>query len=514
MRIPLLFVTLALVAQAHFTFIVPDADRKSARLFMSEKLMPDDAVDAKIAKSAKLFVRDSNGHDTPLELTLASDALRMQIPGSGGAQAIHGLVDLGVTTTRGPKPFLLLYHPKTLLAGTQALIGDEQVVEMIPQGEPGNVSLKLIARGKPLAGSEITVILPGGAESKVKTNAEGVAGPFPQTGRFGAWARFWEDGKGQRDGVAYEQVRHYATLVFDAYPKVASTKPLPQATSSFGAATTDGRWLYVYGGHVSKTHTYSTESVSGKFARFDLQSHAWEELPAGPGLQGMNLVAHKGSIYRVGGMEPRNAPGTKQDNHSIADVARFDPASKKWTTLPPLPEARSSHDVAVIGETLFVTGGWNMRGAEPSAWAKTTYALDLKTAAKWEPLPQPFERRAFISAVHDRKLYVIGGITPSGAVSTDVDIYDPSAKSWSKGPKLPGPDITGFAPAAVEHNGSLYVSVGDGRLLRMHGNEWELVANSTPRLAHRMVSDGKNLLIAGGAAKGNNLDLIESVAVN
>jgi N-acetylneuraminic acid mutarotase len=314
--------------------------------------------------------------------------------------------------------------------------------------------------------------------------------------------------------VSYEQVRHYATLVFDVLPKASSAlAPLPQATSSFGAALASNRWLYVYGGHVEPTHTYSTASVSGKFSRLDLQSRQWLELPGGPGLQGMNLVEHRGLIYRVGGMAPRNAPGEKQDNHSVADVARFDPSSNAWTPLPAMPEPRSSHDVTVIGDTLIVVGGWNMKGAQPTQWAKTALLLNLATGGQWEAVTQPFERRAFITAAHSGKLYVIGGITPSGAVSTDVDIFDPETKSWTKGPSLPGPNMRGFAPAAAVHNGALYISVSDGAVFRLQKDRWEEAASSTPRLAHRMVSDGKQLFILGGAAKGKNFDLIESISL-
>lgn len=83
--------------------------------------------------------------------------------------------------------------------------------------------------------------------------------------------------------------------------------PLPVAVSSFGAAVADG-YVYVYGGHAGKTHEYSTESVSHKFFRLKLDDpKVWEELPGGPGLQGLALVAYKDKIYRVGGMQPRNA---------------------------------------------------------------------------------------------------------------------------------------------------------------------------------------------------------------
>ena len=68
--------------------------------------------------------------------------------------------------------------------------------------------------------------------------------------------------------------------------------PLPQVFSSFGAATAGG-YAYVYGGHVGKTHGYSTETSTGLFRRLSLTKPqaGWEELPAGDKCQGLTLVA-------------------------------------------------------------------------------------------------------------------------------------------------------------------------------------------------------------------------------
>ena len=46
-----------------------------------------------------------------------------------------------------------------------------------------------------------------------------------------------------------------------AAPRATVLAALPEPTSSFGAAAADG-WLYVFGGHVSPTHAYSTAAVS------------------------------------------------------------------------------------------------------------------------------------------------------------------------------------------------------------------------------------------------------------
>ncbi len=291
---------------------------------------------------------------------------------------------------------------------------------------------------------------------------------------------------------------------------------LPQATSSFGAIAA-GDWLYVYGGHIVPTHDYSTAAVSGRFDRINLAGgKAWESLPAGPGLQGMNLAARHGKIYRVGGMDPRNKPDEKADVHSVTTAACFDPATGAWSPLAALPVARSSHDLVVIADKLYAVGGWTMRGQQGNDWLDTMHVLDLSSEqAEWQSIKQPFERRALTAACHQNKLYVLGGFDEGNEARRQVDIYDPASNAWSQGPELPKPDLNGFAPAACAHQGRLYVSVGDGTLYRLSEDAagWERVATSTPRIVHRLVSHGDRIYILGGAAKGGNLDLVETVTI-
>ncbi len=297
------------------------------------------------------------------------------------------------------------------------------------------------------------------------------------------------------------------------FPVVERIATLPEGTSSFGAAVADG-WLYVYGGHVVRTHSYSTEAVSGRFNRLNLATSAWETLPAGPPLQGMNLVAHGGKIYRVGGMQPQNAPGTPQDIRSVTDVARFDPQTGRWEALPPLPLARSSHDVVVVGNTLFVVGGWNLKGGAPTEWPDSMELLDLTAAAPaWHRTPQPFRRRALTAAARDGKVHVLGGFDDKSQVVHGVSIYDVAAGTWSSGPTLPGGAMSGFGPAACVAGNQLYVSVDDGGLHRLGAGAWEPVGRGTPRIVHRCVPSAGRILVLGGAYNGDNSNLVEGIAI-
>ena len=296
--------------------------------------------------------------------------------------------------------------------------------------------------------------------------------------------------------------------------KAAELPPLPAAVSSFGAVATDG-YLYVYGGHAGKTHNYDTKSVLGTFHRVKLDGGTkWEELPGGPILQGLNLTAHKGKVYRVGGMQPKNAPGEGSDNHSLTSCARFDPKTGKWEDVAALPAGRSSHDVVTVGDKLVVVGGWQMKGKdEKAAWHDTALVLDLAAAKpEWKSIPQPFKRRALTAAVLGEKVYVLAGLGAEGS-DKRVDVLDVATGKWSEGPAIPGGDRVAFSPAACTANGKLILNTSEGPLYRLNtaGDGWDKVGTAAKsRMVARLVPSGTDrVVLIGGASPGGNVDALE-----
>jgi hypothetical protein len=546
---------LAVPARAHFVFVVPDDRGLRAEVVFSESLDADPDVDDAPLETMVLAGRSPDGRTTPLPVRGRDTGSSIDLP--GGVTSVAGRLDYGVMARGGAEPFLLVYHPRAILGdpfAAAAQPADDPTPRITPRGTPGAVQFLVEAAGRPVADADVTVILPDGAQEKVKTGPDGLSPTFAARGRYGAWARHVERVAGEHAGKPYAQVRHYPTIVCmipdttaadaeeaddepaDAAPRPTAPAtrspttllpPLPEASSSLGAVASDG-FLYVYGGHIAPVHTYSTEAVSGRFHRLALraagagdgtaaQPAVWEELAAGPRLQGMNLAAHGGRIYRVGGMDPRNAPGEEADNFSIASAACFDPAAGRWIDLPPLPEPRSSHDLVVLGDTLYAVGGWNMLGADGGEeWCETMAALDLTAATpEWRSIPQPFTRRALIATAFQDRLWVIGGFTDMEEVSTQVDVFDPATGTWGRGPNLPAGSFNGFAPAACVAGGRLLVSVADGSLLALdaEAGAWETVARTSPRIVHRMVPTPGGVILVGGAAGKDNLDRVERVAL-
>ncbi|MCX6856114.1 MAG: PQQ-binding-like beta-propeller repeat protein [Verrucomicrobia bacterium] len=275
---------------------------------------------------------------------------------------------------------------------------------------------------------------------------------------------------------------------------------LPLPVASFGAAATENGSVYIYGGHSGTRHKYNRDEVHGDFFHWQAGMAEWEALAKDEPAQGASLVATEKGVIRIGGMAAKNAKGEKQDLWSSETAARYDMADKQWHALPKLPERRSSHDSIVIGETLYVIGGWALLGDSDLKWHNTYLTLDLaKSDATWQTHKQPFECRALAVHFIGTKLYAIGGMDSDEDIVTLVSVLDTATSQWTEGPKLPSDKLGGFGFAAVSHEGRLFASGAAGVLLELRDSGWTpLVKLQHPRFFHRLVSGGKGKLIALG----------------
>lgn len=442
---------------------------------------------------------------------------------------------------------LLQYHAKHVCGtGVDALkaagTSKELRLEIVPQLKDSEVELTVLWDGKPLADVEVSVMEGKSEPNDLKTDAEGKVRFKPkEQGLVGVLANTMEkDKSGELDGKKYKGVWHYASLTFDlsggeeaakedakkshaksGQPKHTNSEvlpPLPEPVASFGAVVLDG-WLYVYGGHTGEEHEHSAANLSQHFRRIQLDGgKEWQELPMQTPVQGFPLVTHGGKVYRVGGLNIRNATTKdEEDLHSTDEFAEYDPATNQWTALASLPAARSSHNAVVIGDKLYVVGGWRLEGKSPGTWEPDALVYDFtKPEAGWQKLPTPeFKRRALGAGVWEGKLVALGGMDEKNKVSMNVDIFDPQTETWSKGPKLPGAGMAGFGVSAWNLNGDLYECGMRGKLYRLNreGTAWEEAGRvETPRFFHQLVPAPKEgLMVVGGACDEGHLASIERV---
>jgi hypothetical protein len=515
---------------AHFPWLAVD-DQGRALLFFGES--PEERTYHTPEAIAEAMVFALGGDAKPAQLDLAIVEEDDYI-GRRSAKPIAKDAALEMTCEYGLYHGMLLTYYARHLPGADAAAWEKAgaakdlklSVAAKPSKEGDGVTLAVAWDGKPLKDAGVTLADASGESQEGKTDDRGeVTFKKVADGLVGVTANFVEEVKGEVDGKEYHSAGHYATLTFqngkqttakDAVAKGAATD-LPEPVASFGGAVADG-WLYLYSGHIGGEHEHSKENLSQSFRRKEIGGKEWEELPMETPLQGLPLVAHGGKLYRVGGLSARNAEGEDEDIHSVAEFSCFDPATKKWTALAPLPEARSSHDAVVIGDTLYVIGGWKLAGSSKGTWLDTAWSFDLtKPDGAWQALPSPnFHRRALAVAEWNSKAVALGGMNEDRKISRDVNALDLKTGEWSKLAELPGEGMDGFGVSAWNLDGKLYASGTQDSLFRLSddGAKWEPIAElEQPRFFHRLLPGKPGMLLAvGGASEEGHLADIEELS--
>lgn len=509
-----------LTGQAHFLWLRPDAKGTDAKVhvYFGEAAEPDDPALLDRVIKAEVWSLGGRGGAQALTLTKTGDDLAAPLSGAAASSTLILRHQYGVVA-KGGAPFLLNYLAKAYpfpLSGSWRAVGDTErlPLEVTPKLDRDKVVLLVTWQGKPLADSAVHITGAGLNEAiEGTTNAEGqFACALPQTGLFSIRAKHVEVKEGELDGKAYKEVRYYSTLTLPyAAPQLApmaqNWPPLPKGTTSFGGAVV-GSSMYVYGGNYGSAHEYANEEQSGDLWRLDLaKSNSWEKVAEGPRLQGLAMVEHRGQLYRIGGFTAMNKAGEEQNLRSQADFAKFDLQSGKWTELPNLPEPRSSHDAAVIGDTVYVVGGWNMQGGGSSShWHTTAWACDLSaTKLEWKPVASPdFTRRALSLVNWNGKLLCIGGMSQNGGPTTETAVFDPAKNEWSHGPALVGGGMEGFGSSAFFVKDDVYATTMSGAIQRLKkdATAWELLGQlQHPRFFHRVLPwQGSKLVVIGGSS--------------
>lgn len=281
---------------------------------------------------------------------------------------------------------------------------------------------------------------------------------------------------------------------------------LPAPVTSFGAAAW-GEHLYVLGGYRGESHHYTAEGQSASLGRLHVATGAWEEL-AGleRGLQSAALVAHEGTLVRVGGLYAQHSPEDAADAadrlRSTDEVARYDIASGRWSSLPALPAPRSSHMAAVLDGVLYVAGGWDLDHDPATArWATTVEALDLRnTDAGWRSIEAPFRLRGVGVAAAAGRLVIVGGMDPIGVPQRVTHLFDPRDASWTRGPELPASPF-GAAAAAVGNDVVVTGMDGGVHVLEPGQAAWRSAGSVLfPRFFHQNVAVAGQVFAIGGTA--------------
>jgi len=523
---------------AHFLFVIaPQANENEFAVVFGEGPEPDDPEYLKKFSDPKATLIDADGTSEVVNLELRDDRLVGKIPEGLNPSRILVQANWGLFERDG-NSFMLTYcataicneSGMTLNLPAKTPINSKSSPQIAMVHAGTGYQIFVTVDEKPLAGQSIRLV--GANSDKLQSDGQGLCSWSPKVaGLTSLVTSVTTEEAGKWNEDTYAQTKRYTTLTVAAKApdvamkpiekiasKVESSNPYPEiaeAVTSFGAARIDDS-LFIYGGHTGDAHDYWNESQSNSLSRLDLNAidQGWQKIAQGPRLQGLAMVAYKGSLIRIGGFAATNKKDDEQNLVSTNSVAELipsnDPNNNVWKELPPLPEARSSTDATIIGDDLYVAGGWQLGGAQVNdtadrKWHQTAWKMDLSAVIPtWEAIAAPpFQRRAAALCGYKNRLYVIGGMTGKGEPTTEVEVLDLATQTWSKGPSLPGEGMSGFGAAALEINGRLIATTHDGKVVRLSedAQSWELLGETAnARFFHRMLPIDSNRFVSLGGA--------------
>jgi N-acetylneuraminic acid mutarotase len=230
--------------------------------------------------------------------------------------------------------------------------------------------------------------------------------------------------------------------------------PAPKAQVE-GSATAIGPILYTAGGaRPGNLHT---------FLAYDTRSRHWSEPTRLPvGLNHTPLVPYRGDLYLPGGYAEGEAPTDA--------FWRYDPRTKRWTELAPMPQALGGAAAAVVGHRLYAVDGAPQTYfvEDPQQPYDELQVYDFERGT-WSMGPKPpiAVHHATAAALGGR-LYLVGGRTDPERATSAFHSFDPRSGRWQRLPDLPmGPTSTA---GAVVADGKLVVYGGDDEVGWKDGN--------------------------------------------
>ena len=180
--------------------------------------------------------------------------------------------------------------------------------------------------------------------------------------------------------------------------------PLPDARAAAAAAIAGGR-LYVLGGVDGR------RSLARVAFALDLRTGRWSRLPGPSPREHLAAAAAGTRVYALAGRSAGIDTNT-------ALFEAYDPRTRRWTRLAPVPQARGGTGAALVNGRIVSVGG-----ERPQGTIRSVYAYELRTK-RWRrlaDLPSPRHGLGVVGAAG--RVYVVAGgpqpgLTVSGAVES------------------------------------------------------------------------------------------------
>jgi serine/threonine protein kinase/N-acetylneuraminic acid mutarotase len=223
--------------------------------------------------------------------------------------------------------------------------------------------------------------------------------------------------------------------------KPVEIQPNTPTPRQYHTAVAVGKKIYIFGGNDRKSN-YFNELYS-----FDTETRVWEKKVPNqrgckpPVLSRHTAAAHGKKIYFFGGQN--------LENPFLNDTYSVDVETLSWqrlNTTGNIPSIRVSHTSSVVGNKMYVIGGYFFKSITHQNAYNDVFCLDLATNV-WtmiEPTGAvPPARFGHWAVVLDKKIYIFGGKTVDHKAMNDMFVFDTETNTWTQ-------QITavGFVPIA------------------------------------------------------------------
>lgn len=240
-------------------------------------------------------------------------------------------------------------------------------------------------------------------------------------------------------------------------------------------------------------------AASDRVDLYDPAADRWEPGPPLPGaLHHAGLAVVGDRVYVAGGYTNEGGRWVAQ-----ARVTSLGPGERAWRDEPPLGEARGGLALAATGPHLVAIGG-----TTATAVTRTTEVLTPARPGGWRPGPDLSEERDHLAAASaGGRVYAVAGRV--GGLDTNlatVESWDPSASGgWRPEPRL---NDTRGGTSAAQAGGRVCVAGGEepaGTIASVEclvGDRWEQVARlAVPRHGLAVAGLDDRLHVIGGGPR-------------
>lgn len=254
------------------------------------------------------------------------------------------------------------------------------------------------------------------------------------------------------DNATFTPTRHTT-----AYDPVANTwqrrADMPQGVTH-AAVAVDGTDVYLAGGYPEKAgggQTFGSRNVW----RYSTTADAWTAMPPLPLDRGSGALVRLGRNLHFFGGEDGTYRNARGDHWALA----LD-GGTAWARSTSFPSPRTHMGYAALNGKIYAVGG---REDYNRTLLATVYAWDPANPGSWTPaapLPEPRSHVSDATFVHDGRIVVAGGDTPTSAAVASMVAYDPAANAWTQLSPLPEARASGVAGAIGR---TIYYTTGSSR---------------------------------------------------